>query len=259
MPHQGTANQPQTGWCLINTEAKWALFQLQWVCSVHSAPNLNKALNRGETLTPSHKAWRNTETSSSWGATKLHRAWMGESSGEASLQPCFQASQAAASQSVLGCTLVWPRITSVMCISHSPWTSRKNSLPREWCSPKASLQGWGSPSLGICRHRPYEARTSLCEERSAVSWEWAREPLSLPWCCIHAPKNMGAFSTTKSWNTTFCPASSKSLVILPSEDIFSTGLCLNSGVKTVFLAHDVQMTVSYRGKKSEGRSQFPSP
>lgn len=112
---------------------------------------------------------------------------------------------------------------------------------------------------GDCKHRPHEARTSLFEARSAVNWGRAREPLSLPLCCIHVPKNMEAFSTMESWNSASCPVSSKSLVILPSKDILSTGFCLNREVKTLFPAHDLQMAVSYRGKKSEGRSQFPSP
>lgn len=84
-----------------------------------------------------------------------------------------------------------------------------------------------------------------------MSWGWAREPLSLPLCCSRVPENMGAFSTMESWNTTLCPVSSKSLVILPSEDILSTGLCLTREVKTVFLAHDVQMTVCYGEKKHQ--------
>lgn len=65
------------------------------------------------------------------------------------------------------------------------------------------------------------------------------------------PENIGAFCAMESWSTTLCPVSSKSLVILPSEDILSTGLCLNREVKTVFLAHDVQKTVSYREKKHQ--------
>lgn len=150
-----------------------------------------EGLNRGETLT---QVCRNKETSSSWESFQTAQCLnRGELWGSitATLLPSFSP----------GC-----------CQPEYPGMQRLRSDPgqpllcvyfihheQEGRTPSqkgdtALRQGFreaGSPSLRTYRHRPYEARTSLFEERSAVSLGCATEPLSLPLHCSLCPRTWG--------------------------------------------------------------------
>lgn len=142
-----------------------------------------RGINREETLTPSCEAKKPAPT---WRVTKLHRACMGKSSGGAPLQPCFQACPRLLPVRVSWDvqSLVWPRITSVVCLSHSPWTSGKNSLPGGWCSLRQGFRKRGISMFGDLQTQAIWSQNlpiwgGVCWELG-MGWRATEPPVVLP-------------------------------------------------------------------------------